>query len=73
MLLQLFQILCMAHVPSDCIFVRFMYCSTDSFQAKKQASFEEDTFVMYLEPDISGARQSIAHGTCSTITASYVL
>eukprot|EP00731_Ephydatia_muelleri_P032177 Em0023g684a len=36
-------------------------------------SEEEGSSVMYLEPDISGARQSIALGTCSTITASYVL
>ena len=36
-------------------------------------SEEEGSSVMYLEPDISGARQFIAHGTCSTITASYVL
>ena len=36
-------------------------------------SEEEGSSVMYLEPGISGARQSIAHGTCSTITASDVL
>ena len=31
-----------AHVPSDCIFVNFMYCSTDTFWAKTQASLEDD-------------------------------
>ena len=65
MLLQLFQILCMAHVPSDCIFVHFMYCSTDSFRAKKQASLEEDAFMYHVGCNKEAEFLVVLLGSCS--------